>query len=65
MSRNERKVYFERLVAMRDAYRAEAHDVLELTLADAMADAERLLAEDDPAQPAATGAKAGEAQRDA
>jgi hypothetical protein len=65
MSRNERKVYFERLVAMREAYRAEAHDVLELTMADAMAVAQRLLAEEDTAHAAATGARPADAERDA
>jgi hypothetical protein len=65
MSRNERKVYFERLVAMREAYRAEAHDALELTMADAMAIAQRLLAEEDTAQAAATGAKPADGERDA
>ena len=65
MSRNERKVYFERLVAMREAYRAEAHDVLELTMADAMAVVQRLLTEDDAAHAAAAGAKPAEAERDA
>jgi hypothetical protein len=64
MCRNERKVYFERLVAMREAYRAEAHDVLELTMADAMSIAQRLLIEDDAAEGAAAGAKRADAERD-
>ena len=65
MSRYERKVYFERLLAMREAYRAETHEVLELTMADAMAVVQRLLSDDDAAQVAATGAKPADAERDA
>jgi hypothetical protein len=45
MSRYERKVFFERLVAMRDAYRVETHAGLDMTMADAMAGAQRLISE--------------------
>lgn len=40
MTRYERKLYFERLVALRDAYRGNAHESTGLTIADAMAYAE-------------------------
>ena len=36
MTRYERKLYFERLVAMRDAYRAEAHESTDMTIERAM-----------------------------
>jgi hypothetical protein len=45
MSRYERKLFFERLVAMRQAYRTESHEALDLTMADAMALAQRTLAQ--------------------
>lgn len=44
MSRSERKQFFERLVELRDAYRAESHEALDLTLADAMVLAQRMVA---------------------
>jgi hypothetical protein len=41
MTRYERKLYFERLMAMRDAYRAEDHESTGMTVAQAMVFAER------------------------
>ena len=40
MTRYERKLYFERLVALRDGYRADAHESTGMTIADAMTYAE-------------------------
>ena len=41
MTRYERKLFFERLVAMRDAYRAEAHESTDMTIEEAMIAAEQ------------------------
>ena len=41
MTRYERKLYFERLMAMRDAYRAETHESTGMTIAKAMSFAAR------------------------
>ena len=46
MSRYERRVWFDRLVELRAAYSARPHETVAMTVADAMAYAERLL--DDP-----------------
>ena len=46
MTRQERRLFFEQLVAMRDAYRREAHQGLDMTVESAMAVAQRLLLED-------------------
>jgi hypothetical protein len=40
MTRYERKQYFERLVALRDAYRADAHESTGMTVEQAMTFAE-------------------------
>jgi hypothetical protein len=40
MTRYERKIYFERLLALRDAYRAEDHESTGMTIADAITYAE-------------------------
>ena len=67
MSRYERKLFFERLVAMREAYRAEVHEGLELTIEDAMAVVQRVLAAEAAAE-AATAASVPttpDAERDA
>jgi hypothetical protein len=37
VTRYERKLFFERLVAMRDGYRAEIHEATELTIDHAIA----------------------------
>jgi hypothetical protein len=36
MTRYERKLYFEQLVALRDAYRAETHESTGMTIEQAM-----------------------------
>ena len=41
MTRYERKLYFERLVALRDAYRAETRESTGLTIEQAMTFAEQ------------------------
>ena len=41
MTRYERKLYFERLVALRDAYRAETHESTGMTIEQAMTFAEQ------------------------
>jgi hypothetical protein len=41
MTRYERKLYFERLVALRDAYRAETRESTGMTVEDAMTFAEQ------------------------
>ena len=41
MTRYERKLYFERLMAMRDAYRAEGPEPTDMTVAQAMTFAEQ------------------------
>ena len=41
MTRYERKLYFERLVALRDAYRAEARESTGMTIEQAMTFAEQ------------------------
>jgi len=41
MTRYERKLYFERLVAMRDAYRAETSESTGMTIEQAMTFAEQ------------------------
>jgi hypothetical protein len=46
MSRYERRVWFERLVELRTAYREESTETTAMTVTDAMAYAERLF--DDP-----------------
>jgi hypothetical protein len=40
MTRYERKLYFERLIALRDAYRAEDHESSTMTIDRAMTFAE-------------------------
>jgi hypothetical protein len=44
MTRYERKLFFERLLAMRDAYRAEPHESSDMTIEQAMIDAEQAFA---------------------
>ena len=46
MTRQERRLFFEQLVAMREAYRREAHQGLDMTMESAMAVVQRLLQED-------------------
>ena len=41
MTRYERKLYFERLVALRDAYRAETSESIGMTIEQAMTFAEQ------------------------
>jgi hypothetical protein len=41
MTRYERKLYFERLMALRDAYRAETHESTGMTIERAMTFAEQ------------------------
>jgi hypothetical protein len=41
MTRYERKLYFEQLVVLRDAYRAEAHESTGMTVEQAMTFAEQ------------------------
>ena len=41
MTRYERKLYFEQLVALRDAYRAETHESTGMTIDQAMTFAEQ------------------------
>ena len=41
MTRYERKLYFERLMALRDAYRADAHKSTGMTIEQAMTFAEQ------------------------
>ena len=41
MTRSERKRYFERLMALRDAYRTEAHESTGVTIEQAMTLAEQ------------------------
>jgi hypothetical protein len=41
MTRYERKLFFERLVAMRDAYRAETHESTDMTIEQTMTAAEQ------------------------
>jgi hypothetical protein len=41
MTRYERKLYFERLMALRDAYRSEDHESTGMTIAQAMTFAEQ------------------------
>ena len=41
MTRYERKLYFERLMAMRDAYRAESPEPTAMTIDEAMTFAEK------------------------
>ena len=41
MTRYERKLYFERLVALRDAYRAETRESTDITIEQAMTLAEQ------------------------
>ena len=41
MTRYERKLYFERLMALRDAYRADAHESTGMTIEQAMTFAEQ------------------------
>jgi hypothetical protein len=41
MTRYERKLYFERLVAMRDGYRAETHESTGMTFEQAITFAEQ------------------------
>jgi hypothetical protein len=41
MTRYERKLYFEQLVALRDAYRAEARESTDMTIEQAMVFAEQ------------------------
>jgi hypothetical protein len=41
MTRYERKVYFEQLVALRDAYRAESHESTGMTIEQSMTFAEQ------------------------
>ena len=60
MTRQERKRFFEQLMALRDAYRAERHIATELTLAELaafIAATWDMLAEDEAgaAAPASTG----------
>ena len=40
MTRYERKLYFEKLMALRDAYRADDHESTGMTIADAITYAE-------------------------
>jgi hypothetical protein len=42
MTRYERKLYFERLMALRDAYRAATHESTGMTIEQAMTFAERV-----------------------
>ena len=44
MTRYERKLFFERLLAMRDAYRAEPHESSGMTIEQARIDAEQAFA---------------------
>ena len=46
MTRQERRLFFEQLVAMREAYRTEAHQGLDMTMESAMAVVQRMLLED-------------------
>jgi hypothetical protein len=64
MTRYERKLFFEQLVAMRDVYQAEAHEPLDMTLADAMALAQRALLETVPAEAASTPSSTASATQD-
>ena len=41
MTRYERKLYFEQLMALRDGYRAESHESTGMTIEQAMTFAER------------------------
>ena len=42
MTRYERKLFFERLMSLREAYRAEAHEATSLTIEGVPAAAEQL-----------------------
>jgi hypothetical protein len=53
MTRYERKLFFERLVALRDAYRVETHKATGLTIEGAVAAADRMLTELQAAEVAA------------
>ena len=43
MTRYERRMWFEQLIEMRDAYRREAHKATSMTVTEAMSLGERLL----------------------
>ena len=42
MTRHERKLFFEQLLSLREAYRAERHEAVNGTIEDVLAAAERL-----------------------
>jgi hypothetical protein len=63
MTRYERKLFFERLLALREAYRAEAHVGTELTLEGVVAFAEQAY-NDSPAIEAPTTPLKGAAKAD-
>ena len=52
MTRYERKLYFEQLVALRDAYRAESHESTGMTIEQAMTFAEQAFNDAVAADPA-------------
>lgn len=54
MTRYERKLFFERLMALRDAYRADTHESTGITIEQAIDAAERALAIATAAEVAAT-----------
>ena len=52
MTRYERKLYFERLMALRDAYRAETHEATDMTIDLAITFAEQAFEAADAAETA-------------
>ena len=52
MTRYERKLYFERLMALRDTYRAETHEATDMTIELAIAFAEQAFEAADSAEAA-------------
>jgi hypothetical protein len=52
MTRYERKLYFERLMALRDAYRAETHEATDMTIELAISYGEQAFAAAESAEAA-------------